>query len=135
MTHPISSRSLARVLSVISLCLVAVLALPGCSDSGPADRAEGYIRASLSGDADQIKQYHAPQSQDNEAMDRMLSVMAGGSKLRADQKGGLDRVEVTKTETSGDSATVSLKVHWGDGSSEPVSVKLQRIDGQWYVIR
>ena len=50
------------------------------------------------------------------------------------QKGGLKSIETVSSEVKGDTATVRLRIHYNNGSSQLDSSKLVRVDGKWKII-
>jgi hypothetical protein len=49
-------------------------------------------------------------------------------------EGGLDRVEIVSEKIDGESATVAVKFHFANGTSETMTYSLKQEDGAWRLV-
>lgn len=111
--------------------LLAIMALVGCSQSGPSGVVESHIEAISEGNVEGVKETLPPSM--GESLGEKLAMLVLEQSRRAARKGGVKEVEILSEEVVGNTGTVSFTVHFNDGSSRNGSSSIIKIDGQWYV--
>jgi len=99
--------------------------------SGPGSVVQEFTTAISEGDSDAMLEHIAPS--DRETLRPKLGLIASLAAQQTEQRGGLDSVEILSEEVDGDTATVTYKTHYGDGTEEEDSATLTQVDGVWYM--
>jgi hypothetical protein len=117
---------LAAIMMVSSLLL-----LVGCSDR-PSDVVTKVIRAMEQGDVDAAVSHIHPDHR--EELRRLgLEGQAEVSRKELEQLGGIKRIEILEEDIDEDSATLQIRLTFGNGETESDRFELVKIDGRWYI--
>lgn len=130
-----------RIFTILSV-LVALIGVVSCSSSSlssPTDVVEEYIKSLKNddyGSAIDLFYFSAVDSKTiEENKEKMVAIFDRFVKPEFDKNGGIDSYEI-KEETideDGLTATVAFDYVYGNGEVEPVTSKLKKIDGKWYL--
>lgn len=129
---------------LVALALVVSMALAACGGgsggggggggSSPGDTAKNFVLATAKGDSEAVKKFIHPEKVDSTGAKMILTMMVPLMGEMVKQEGGIDRVEVVKTEKKGDDrAVVTLKIKTKKGSEETEDFDLERFKGKWYI--
>lgn len=126
-----------RFIKLLLAALVAAFALLACSGgNSPEGVAKAFTTAICKGETDKaLALIHIPEGTrptEKEAMLGKLRMLVAMAKEQADNKGGLERIEVLSSETNDDRARVRLRLHFKIGQ-ETDDTKLIRVKGKWMV--
>lgn len=129
-----------RVLT-FSVMIAAMIVVASCSSSSgdsPSKALNGYIEMLQSGDYEKFVEGFALGEditpEQAEQQKAMLSGLVGDKVSKEyDKRGGLKGVEFITEEISedGNSAVVTFKMHFGDGTEQEDSQDMVKRDGKW----
>lgn len=107
-----------------------------CGSSAPKDVAMDFSKAMIEGKTKKlVSMIYLPEKYKNHSdeVEGKLMQMTARVKSQVEAKGGFDRIEFVEEQIQEDKATVKLKIHFKDGSSEDERVRLIKSDGKWKV--
>ena len=119
-----------RVLTIILFMLLLVV-LVGCSSS-PDGAVKGFLKALDKGKIDEAMGYLSTSALSTLGRDKWQSVLASAAD-EIQSKGGISSVDITDKKVHGDIATVTVKITYGDGSSEVNTIDLIKENGDWKI--
>jgi hypothetical protein len=117
---------------IIGFTLIGLIfAAAGCGLFSSPSRATknfyGYVEA---GNMDKAMELVSTQTKNSVSQDKLRAGL--GEATRAiKQHGGIDSIEVTKEDITGDIANVIGTIKYKDGTSENINQKLVKEDGDW----
>ena len=109
----------------LGLMLVAVLAMVSCTPSTPGAALKNYMSALSDKDYDSDKA--------KEIREGLIAMIQEKGSKTIEKKGGLKEIEIVSEEMAedGNSAIVTYKQHYGDGSVKEDTQKMIKVDGKW----
>ncbi len=121
--------SLCRI--IVAALLTVTAACGGAGSSEPQTPGERLVAAmELIRDGKPTELENFVVSDDRSGVGMFFGVYSSGW---ADE-GGLVRVEIVSEEINGDSATVSARFHFANGSTEDVTYQLRQENNAWRII-
>lgn len=118
-----------NIIKVVIVSAAAML-MSACGTS-PEAEAEAFVQALHSGDAEEAVAHVDPRL--SEAWRPKLLASVHKTYQKGQRRGGLSAVEILKSEINGETASVTIQQNFEDGSQANINVKLQEIDGDWFV--
>ena len=121
----------------LGLMLVAVLAMVSCTPSTPGAALKHYMSALSDKDYEEfvegVKLSETDAAKAQEARDGLVAMIKEKGAKTPDEKGGLKEIEIVSEEIAedGNSAVVTFKQHYGDGSVKEDTQKMAKVDGKW----
>lgn len=120
-----------------ALMLVAVLALASCTPSTPGAALKEYMSALSDKDYEKfingcnISKTDADKAK--EIREGLVAMVQEKGSKTIEKKGGLKETEIVSEEMAedGNSAVVTFKQHYGDGSVKEDTQKMVKVDGKW----
>jgi len=116
---------------LILMSVFLVLFLTGCS-SGPDGTVKAFFKALDAGKVEEAVGYLSSSTLSTLGHDKWRSALASAAKEMQD-KGGLSSIKIVDKSVHGDVATVTVKLTFGDGSSETDTIHLLKEDGDWKI--
>ena len=128
-----------RMLS-FGMCIIALVLMVSCSSSSatPGAALKGYVEELKAGNYEKFVEgiafkddLAAEQTQEQKAMGTSLLQQKTGKEF--EKQGGLNGIEILSEEIweDGNSAVVTFKMIYGDGSEKEDSQNMVKKDGKW----
>lgn len=120
----------------LGLMLVAVLAMVSCTPSTPGV-LKNYMSALSDKDyekfIDGCNISEADSDKAKEIREGLIAMIQEKYSKTIEKKGGLKEIEIVSEEMAedGNSAIVTYKQHYGDGSVKEDTQKMIKVDGKW----
>lgn len=121
----------------LGLMLIAVLAMVSCTPSTPGTALKNYMSALSDKDyekfIDGCNISEADSEKAKEIREGLIAMIQEKGSKTIEKKGGLKEVEIVSEEMAedGNSAIVTYKQHYGDGSVKEYTQKMIKVDGKW----
>lgn len=119
----------------LGLMLVAVLAMVSCTPSTPGAALKDYMSALSDNDYEEfINGCNISEADsDKEIREGLVAMVQEKGSKTIEKKGGLKETEIVSEEIAedGNSAVVTFKQHYGDGSVKEDTQKMVKVDGKW----
>ena len=120
-----------KVLFAIAICFITMAALSSCSshDNTPEGVAKAAVECLKAKDYKGYMDLTSATKEQKEAMTAMLQKVG----QQTDEKGGVERYEIVDQEIDEEkgTATVNVKVTYGNGDTEDNKMKMLKKDGDW----
>ena len=120
-----------KVLFAIAICFITMAALSSCSshDNTPAGVAKAAVECLKAKDYKGYMDLTSATKEQKEAMTAMLQKVG----QQTDEKGGVESYEIVDQEIDEEkgTATVNVKVTYGNGDTEDNKMKMLKKDGDW----
>ena len=121
----------------LGLMLVAVLAMVSCTPSTPGAALKNYMSALSDKDyekfIDGCNISETDSDKAEEIREGLIAMIQEKGSKTIEKKGGLKEIEIVSEEMAedGNSAIVTYKQHYGDGSVKEDTQKMIKVDGKW----
>lgn len=121
----------------LGLMLVAVLTMVSCTPSTPGAALKNYMSALSDKDyekfIDGCNISEADSDKAKEIREGLIAMIQEKGSKTIEKKGGLKEIEIVSEEMAedGNSAIVTYKQHYGDGSVKEDTQKMIKVDGKW----
>ena len=121
----------------LGLMLVAVLAMVSCTPSTPGAALKNYMSALSDKDYEKfIDGCNISETDSDKAKgirEGLIAMIQEKGSKTIEKKGGLKEIEIVSEEMAedGNSAIVTYKQHYGDGSVKEDTQKMIKVDGKW----
>ena len=120
-----------KVLFAIAICFITMAALSSCSshDNTPEGVAKAAVECLKAKDYKGYMDLTSATKEQKEAMTAMLQKVG----QQTDEKGGVESYEIVDQEIDEEkgTATVNVKVTYGNGDTEDNKRKMLKKDGDW----
>lgn len=120
-----------KVLFAIAICFITMAALSSCSghDNSPEGVAKVAVECLKAKDYKGYMDLTSATKEQKEAMTAMLQKVG----QQTDEKGGVESYEIVDQEIDEEkgTATVNVKVTYGNGDTEENKMKMLKKDGDW----
>ena len=120
-----------KVLFAIAICIITMAALSSCSshDNTPEGVAKAAVECLKAKDYKGYMDLTSATKEQEEAMAAMLQKVG----QQTDEKGGVESYEIVDQEIDEEkgTATVNVKVTYGNGDTEDNKMKMLKKDGDW----
>ncbi len=120
-----------KVLFAIAICFITMAALSSCSshDNTPEGVAKAAVECLKAKDYKGYMDLTSATKEQEEAMAAMLQKVG----QQTDEKGGVESYEIVDQEIDEEkgTATVNVKVTYGNGDTEDNKMKMLKKDGDW----
>ena len=120
-----------KVLFAIAICFITMAALSSCSshDNTPEGVAKAAVECLKAKDYKGYMDLTSATKEQKEAMTAMLQKVG----KQTDEKGGVESYEIVDQEIDEEkgTATVNVKVTYGNGDTEGNKMKMLKKDGDW----
>lgn len=120
-----------KVLFAIAICFITMAALSSCSshDNTPEGVAKAAVECLKAKDYKGYMDLTSATKEQKEAMTAMLQKVG----QQTDEKGGVESYEIVDKEIDEEkgTATVNVKVTYGNGDTEDNKMKMLKKDGDW----
>ncbi len=120
-----------KVLFAIAICFITMAALSSCSshDNTPEGVAKAAVECLKAKDYKGYMDLTSATKEQKEAMAAMLQKVG----QQTDEKGGVESYEIVDQEIDEEkgTATVNVKVTYGNGDTEDNKMKMLKKDGDW----
>ena len=120
-----------KVLFAIAICFITMAALSSCSshDNTPEGVAKTAVECLKAKDYKGYMDLTSATKEQKEAMTAMLQKVG----QQTDEKGGVESYEIVDQEIDEEkgTATVNVKVTYGNGDTEGNKMKMLKKDGDW----
>ena len=120
-----------KVLFAIAICFITMAALSSCSshDNSPEGVAKAAVECLKAKDYKGYMDLTSATKEQKEAMTAMLQKVGP----QTDEKGGVKSYEIVDQEIDEEkgTATVNVKVTYGNGDTEENKMKMLKKDGDW----
>lgn len=120
-----------KVLFAIAICFITMAALSSCSghDNTPEGVAKAAVECLKAKDYKGYMDLTSATKEQKEAMTAMLQKVG----QQTDEKGGVESYEIVDQEIDEEkgTATVNVKVTYGNGDTEDNKMKMLKKDGEW----
>lgn len=120
-----------KVLFAIAICFITMAALSSCSshDNTPEAVAKAAVECLKAKDYKGYMDLTSATKEQKEAMTAMLQKVG----QQTDEKGGVESYEIVDQEIDEEkgTATVNVKVTYGNGDTEENKMKMLKKDGDW----
>ena len=123
--------TMKKKLLLVLVSVLVVLVLAGCS-SGPEGVVKGFFKALDAGKVDKAMEYLSTSTLNTLGHDKWQAALTSATH-DLQSKGGLSSVKVVNKKVHGDTATVTVKLIFGDGSSETDTIDLIKENGDWKI--
>ena len=107
------------------------LFLASCS-SDPVGTVKAFFKALDAGEVEEAVGYLSSSTLSTLGHDKWQSVLASAAQ-EMQNKGGLSSIRIVDKSVHGNMATVTVKLTYGDGSSETNTIHLLKEDGNWKI--
>ena len=106
--------------------------------SSPEEIAVEALKASTKGDVEKLAKYfgiekRAKDDSEKTAAKGKLSKVAAGTRNKAEKMGGLKEVKVLESSDEGEMKIVKVQMTFGNGENISENIKLEKIDGEWFI--
>lgn len=98
--------------------------------STPSGTVKDFYKYMEKGDVDKARKLMSKRMQATMTEDKMKAVLALATQ-KIKEKRGISSVNIDKEDKTGDTAVVTGKVKYGDGSTEDFKQNLIKEDGSW----
>lgn len=121
----------------LGLMLIAVLAMVSCTPSTPGAALKNYMSALSEKDYEKFIEgcniSEADSDKAKEIHEGLIAMIQEKGSKTIEKKGGLKEIEIVSEEMAedGNSAIVTYKQHYGDGSVKEDTQKMIKVDGKW----
>lgn len=121
----------------LGLMLVAVLAMVSCTPSTPGAALKNYMSALSDKDyekfIDGCNISETDSDKAKEIREGLIAMIQEKGSKTIEKKDGLKEIEIVSEEMAedGNSAIVTYKQHYGDGSVKEDTQKMIKVDGKW----
>ncbi|MCQ2238082.1 MAG: DUF4878 domain-containing protein [Bacteroidaceae bacterium] len=122
--------------TVWSVLLAALFLLAGCKSKGPGETLEGYLNAIQQGDYDSFAGGLSYPGFSNVNADSLVfHLMEANKKLQEERYGGVKSFEIVnvKMNETADSATVRVKLHFGNETAEETEYEMVKSADVWKI--
>jgi anionic cell wall polymer biosynthesis LytR-Cps2A-Psr (LCP) family protein len=119
-----------RKFGLVVLAATLALALACGLFSSPSGTVKDFYKYTEKGDLDKAMNLMSKRMKTAMTPEKMKSVMALATE-KIKQKRGISSVNIDKEDKTGDTATVSGSVKYGDGTTENYNQSLIKEDGSW----
>lgn len=120
-----------KVLFAIAICFITMAVLSSCSshDNTPEGVAKAAVECLKAKDYKGYMDLTSATKEQKEAMTAMLQKVG----QQTDEKGGVESYEIVDKEIDEEkgTATVNVKVTYGNGDTEDNKMKMLKKDGDW----
>lgn len=130
--------TLKKLIMALAFSAVALL-LVACGGNEPKDVAVAFIENVYRGKGDDLLKYvYLPNEKKAEAgvkemVEGKLKAAASQAAQKAEDAGGLKSVEVVSEEIKENTATISLRVNFGNGNEDSERVRLIKDKDEWKI--
>lgn len=114
------------------LLMLCPIAMVGCGGpAGPSDTAKQFLTAMEENDVDKVKELAPGMGM---LGDQKLPAAISMAATEAAKKGGIEHIEVTDEQITGNTAIVKFVVNYGDGTSDDEEeMELVKVKDKWTV--
>lgn len=119
-----------RKLSLVALAAALGIAVACGLFSSPSGTVKDFYKYTEKGDLDKAMNLMSKRMKATMTPDKMKAVLALATQ-KIKEKRGISSVSIDKEDKTGDTAVVTGKVKYGDGSSEDFKQNLIKEDGSW----
>jgi len=122
-----------KKIALFTLLILTVLMISSCGlfSPGPGKVVEKFYRYVEKGELESAKNLFAKQIQ--EAMGGKLMAGLSEETNHIKDKGGVKDIEIINEEITGESARVTARVSYGNGSDKSDNTKLIKENGAWKI--
>ncbi len=130
--------TLKKLVMALAFGAVALLFV-ACGSSEPKDVAVAFIENVYKGEGENLLKYvYLSEKDENtagvkEMAEGKLKAAAGQAAQKAEDAGGLKSVEVVSEEIKENTATINLRVNFGNGNEDSERVRLVKDKDEWKV--
>lgn len=121
--------------SGIIILMMSLFSACGGSNSTPEGAVEIYLSCAADQDVECMLQSFDPKSMEQAGVKEKMQTMLQAS---LEQSKGRDEVlkswDILESKVDGDQATVKVKMNFENGESKEDKVKVQQVDGKWYIV-
>lgn len=116
-------RRITTIALALLLCNCGIL-------SSPSRTTKNFFYALEGGNLDQAMKLVSTKAKGGMGEDKLRG-MLGEATRKIKQRGGIDSIDITKEEVTGEIADVTGTIKYKDGTSENIKQKLVKEDGDW----
>ena len=124
-----SSIKILSAFVVLFLSMLACALLPG----GPGNTVQQFFNALESGQVQEAKSYMSSGTLQSLGNDKWDSVLVQLSQ-EISNKGGIDKIDITEENVTGDIASVTIQLTFGDGAQETSVLDLIKENSKWKLV-
>jgi hypothetical protein len=118
-----------RILNIMIFTLLLILS--GCGlFSSPGKTTKNFYRAVEAGKLDQATKMVSSKVKSGMGDQKMRTMLSEATRKIREHR-GIDSIEITSEQVTGDVADVSGTIKYSDGTSENFNQKLLKEDGDW----
>jgi len=115
------------IFSLISAC--------GGSNSSPEGAVDIYLSCAADQDVECMMKSFDPKSMEQAGVKDKMQTMLQASLEQSKGKGEvLKSWDILESKVDGDQASVKVKMNFENGESKEDKVKVQQVDGKWYIV-
>ncbi|HNX04622.1 MAG TPA: DUF4878 domain-containing protein [Opitutales bacterium] len=124
-----------KQLPAIIACALACLIFSACggTQSSPSGTIKAFASFLEKGDAKSAVELIDPAVVAQPEMKQKLQSLVAMGSGEIKNKGGIKSIEIVNEKVNGDTATVSVKYTYGNGTTDSESQDLVKVDGKWYL--
>ena len=116
----------------ISLILLVVVTMVSCFGDSAAATVKDFYGKIEAGKLESAMELLSNSTRSQVSADKMKQSLQQGTR-QIDAKGGIKKIEVTEEKEIGETASVTVKITFGDGSEEINQSSLIKEDGKWRI--
>ncbi len=116
----------------ISLILLVVVTMVSCFGGSAAATVKDFYGKIEAGKLESAMELLSNSTRSQVSADKMKQSLQQGTR-QIDAKGGIKKIEVTEEKEIGETASVTVKITFGDGSEEINQSSLIKEDGKWRI--
>ena len=116
----------------ISLILLVVVTMVSCFGGSAAGTVKDFYGKIEAGKLEAAMELLSNSTRSQVSADKMKQSLQQGTR-QIDAKGGIKKIEVTEEKEIGETASVTVKITFGDGSEEINQSSLIKEDGKWRI--
>jgi len=123
------------ILAGMIFLIMSLFSACGGSNSSPEGAVDQYLSCAADQDVECMMQSFDPTSMEQAGVKEKMQTMLQAS---LEQSKGRDEVlkswDILESKVDGDKANVKVKMNFENGESKEDKVKVQQVDGKWYIV-
>ena len=114
------------------ILLFSTMLMLGCFAKGPSDIVQDFNSRIEAGELESAIELLSSSTRSQLPVDKLKQGLQQTT-LSIDSKGGIKKFEIVEEKIIGETAEVTIKIHFGDGTTQTDKSSLIKEDGKWKI--